>query len=158
MAKYGKAGVFARFLILSTVLVACDSGGDPLIPEESLPADVQDFVSLMNAHRQSVGCDPLAWNSAVAGVAQAHSEDMIARSYFDHDNPDGESPFDRLRAAGVSYRGAAENIAYGYPSAAAVLNGWLNSSGHRRNIENCSLSEHGVGLQGTHWTHVFIRP
>ncbi len=158
MAKHHGVPVLAPLLVLAMLLAGCDSESDPLLPEEELPAEVQDFVSLMNAHRQSVGCDPLAWSTAVAGVAQAHSEDMIARSYFAHDNPDGESPFDRLRSAGISYRGAAENIAYGYPNASAVLDGWLNSSGHRRNIENCSLSEHGVGLEGTHWTHVFIRP
>lgn len=158
MAKHGKIPRMAQWLALFTLLAGCDSGSDPLLPEEELPAEVQDFVSLMNAHRQTVGCEALVWNSAVAGVAQAHSQDMLSRSYFAHDNPDGESPFDRLRAAGVTYSGAAENIAYGYPDAAAVLNGWLNSSGHRRNIENCGLSEHGVGLEGTHWTHVFIRP
>jgi uncharacterized protein YkwD len=119
---------------------------------------LQEFVSLLNAHRSSVGCEPLTWNPAVAAVAQAHSEDMVARSYFAHDNPDGESPFDRLQSAGVSYSSAAENIAYGYPGGASVLEGWLNSSGHRANIENCGLSEHGVGLEGTHWTHLFIRP
>lgn len=158
MVTFGRVAGLARFLVLSTLLVGCDSGSDPLLPEEALPAEVQDFVSLMNAHRVSAGCEPLAWNAAVAGVAQAHSEDMIARSYFAHDDPDGNSPFDRLQAAGISYRGAAENIAYGYPTASAVLDGWLNSPGHRSNIENCSLSEHGVGLEGTHWTHLFIRP
>ena len=147
----------AVLLALSTLVLACDSG-DPVAPEEEIPAALQDFVSLMNAHRASVGCEPLAWNPGVAAVAQAHSEDMVARAYFAHDNPDGESPFDRLQAAGISYQGAAENIAYGYPTGAAVLEGWLDSPGHRANIENCGLSEHGVGLEGTHWTHVFIRP
>jgi uncharacterized protein YkwD len=158
MAKHGRVPGSWCLPVLFTLLAGCDARSDPLVPEEELPAEVQDFVSLMNAHRVSVGCGPLSWNAAVAGVAQAHSEDMIARSYFAHDNPDGASPFDRLRAAGISYSGAAENIAYGYPNAAAVLDGWLNSSGHRRNIENCGLSEHGVGLEGTHWTHMFIRP
>jgi uncharacterized protein YkwD len=112
----------------------------------------------MNAHRVSVGCPALAWNADVAGVAQAHSVDMIQRDYFAHDNPDGQSPFDRLRSAGIDYRSAAENIAYGYPTGSSVLSAWLDSPGHRRNIENCNLTEHGVGLEGSHWTHVFIRP
>jgi uncharacterized protein YkwD len=137
--------------------VAC--GSDAAVgPDVDANPSVTSFVELMNAHRASVGCPELSWNSEVSAVAQAHSEDMIARDFFSHTNPDGDSPFDRLRDAGVSYSAAAENIAYGYPTAEAVLTGWLGSSGHRANIENCSLTEHGVGLEGSHWTHVFIRP
>jgi uncharacterized protein YkwD len=82
---------------------------------------------------------------------------MVARGFFSHTNPDGLSPFDRLNAAGVDFTAAGENIAYGYPSASAVLSAWLGSSGHRANIENGNYTHHGVGLEGTHWTHVFIR-
>ncbi|MEM7414647.1 MAG: CAP domain-containing protein [Gemmatimonadota bacterium] len=138
----------------SLALGACDS---PLVGLEDNP-DVEQFVQLMNAHRQSVGCEPLGWNPVAADVAREHSQDMIDRSYFAHDNPDGHSPFDRMASAGLTYSRAAENIAYGYPTAEAVLDGWLNSPGHRRNIENCNLTEHGVGLVGTHWTHVFLTP
>ena len=113
---------------------------------------------MMNEHRVSVGCEPLSWDPAVAAVAEAHSADMVAREYFDHTNPDGYSPFDRLTTAGVAYRRAAENIAWGYRSAQAVLDGWLDSPGHRSNIENCALSHHGVGLVDWHWTHVFTTP
>lgn len=112
----------------------------------------------VNAHRESIGCPALLWNTAVAAVAQAHSEDMVAREFFSHTNPDGQSPFDRLAEAGIAYSAAAENIAYGYPTAESVLAAWLGSPGHRANIENCALTEHGVGLDGTYWTHVFIRP
>jgi uncharacterized protein YkwD len=119
---------------------------------------VETFVALLNDHRAGVGCPALEWNDAVAAVAEAHSDDMVARSFFSHTNPDGLSPFQRLSDAGVAYSAAAENIAYGYPTASAVLSGWLNSSGHRSNIENCTLTEHGVGLRDTHWTHMFIRP
>ena len=112
----------------------------------------------MNDHRQSFGCPRLVWNHDVASVAQAHSDDMVERDFFDHTNPDGESPFDRLQEAGISYSGAAENIAWGYETAEAVLNGWLNSPGHKANIENCSLTEHGVGLYQSRWTHLFIKP
>jgi len=115
-------------------------------------------VQQMNAHRASVGCAPLVWNEAVAAVALGHSQDMVSRSFFSHQNPDGASPFDRLRAAGIDYSRAAENIAYGYPTGTAVLTAWLNSPGHKANIESCALTEHGVGLVGTHWTHLFITP
>jgi uncharacterized protein YkwD len=158
MPKATKPAAFLAALAFSCLAAACGDSATPLAPEPELPAELQDFLSLVNVHRQSVGCEPLAWNPAVAEVAQGHSEDMVARAYFAHYSPEGDSPFDRLQSAGISYSQAAENLAYGYPSGAAVLEGWLNSPGHRANIENCGLSEHGVGLEGTHWTHLFIRP
>jgi uncharacterized protein YkwD len=149
----------AVMLVVGSGVGACASdaaiGPDPDI---GLSSSITSFVQLLNDHRTSLGCPALSWNDEVAAVAQAHSEDMVARDFFSHTNPDGDSPFDRLHAAGISYTAAAENIAYGYPSAEAVLEAWLGSPGHRANIENCSLSEHGVGLDGTHWTHLFIRP
>jgi len=146
-------------LLSSTLLVllACASDG-PTGPGPGADPEVERFVALVNAHRVDVGCPELKWNGAVAAVAQAHSEDMVTRGFFSHTNPDGESPFDRLSAAGVAYSSAAENIAWGYPTAEAVLSGWLGSPGHKANIENCALTEHGVGLRDAHWTHVFIRP
>jgi uncharacterized protein YkwD len=138
------------------LLVGCgDSFLEPVI---ALEPEVEAFVDQMNAHRATVGCAALTWNPSVADVALGHSRDMIERNFFAHTNPDGASPFDRMSAAGISFSRAAENIAYGYPTATAVLTAWLNSPGHRSNIENCALTEHGVGLAGTHWTHLFITP
>jgi uncharacterized protein YkwD len=86
---------------------------------------------------QAAGCGPLLWHDGTAEVARAHSADMVARDFFAHQNPDGESPFDRLREAGIEWSGGAgENIAWGYPTAAAVLAGWLGSPGHRAKLEN----------------------
>lgn len=147
-----------RLLSLPLLAVLACTADGPLGPGVHVDPEVESFVELVNAHRSDVGCPPLQWNSDVGRVAQAHSEDMVDRGFFSHTNPDGKSPFDRLREAGIDYAGAAENIAYGYPTASAVLAGWLNSSGHRANIENCSLTQHGIGLRGTHWTHLFIRP
>jgi uncharacterized protein YkwD len=147
-----------RLAAAALVVAATACGSDLLGVKEIDDLDVQLFASAVNQHRVSVGCPELDWNGDVGAVAQAHSEDMVARDYFDHVNPDGDSPFDRLRDAGISYSAAAENIAYGYSSADAVLAGWLASPGHRANIENCSLTEHGVGLRDSYWTHVFIRP
>lgn len=140
---------------IATFASGCDSS--PTSPFELEP-EVIAFTDLMNAHRTAVGCDALEWNGSVAQVALAHSEDMIARDYFAHTNPDGASPFDRLDLAGITFSRAAENIAWGYPTGEAVLTAWLDSPGHRTNLENCSLTQHGVGLVGTHWTHLFVTP
>jgi uncharacterized protein YkwD len=153
----------------SLALVACLAGAcaagaaDPAGPAD-LPAgsDVapdglrREFEQFANAHRVSIGCQALRWDAATAAVAQAHAEDMVQRDFFSHTDPDGRSPFDRLRAAGVTYMAAAENIAYGYSTAAGVLEGWLNSEGHRRNLENCRYTHHGVGVKEGKWVHVFI--
>jgi uncharacterized protein YkwD len=155
-ARQGISGRLGLLVLLFFVL-SCE-GDAGFGPNPDSDPELIIFVEIMNDHRESVGCARLTWNRDVAEVAQAHSEDMVERDFFDHTNPDGKSPFDRLRDAGIAYSGAAENIAWGYPSAEAVLDGWLNSSGHRSNIENCSLTEHGVGLYQSHWTHLFIRP
>jgi len=149
----------AALLVMPLLAAACtESTTGPGLDDVPLDAQVESFVTAMNDHREAVGCGRLAWNVEVAAVAQGHSDDMVARDFFSHTNPDGDSPFDRMSDAGISFSLAAENIAWGYPSGDAVLQGWLGSSGHRANIENCSLTQHGVGLTGTHWTHLFRTP
>jgi len=126
------------------------------VPDDQ-PAEVAEFVSLMNDHRVDLGLAPLEWNTALGNVALAHSQDMRDRDFFAHTNPDGDSPFDRMSAAGISYRRAGENIAAGYRTGEAVFTGWINSDGHRANIENASYTHHGVGYVAdeNYWTHVF---
>jgi len=119
-----------------------------------------EVVTLTNAERQKAGCPPLSNSKTLRRVATAHSEDMAARDFFSHTNPDGQDPGDRAAAAG--YDGyAGENIAMGYRSAEAVVEGWMDSSGHRANILNCSSTEIGVGVadspRGLYWTQMFGR-
>jgi uncharacterized protein YkwD len=148
-------------LICAVASAACQS---PIFiqPPGSRPAptdaaaEVRSFTSLVNRHRQSIGCAPLQWDDQIAAVAQAHSADMARNNFFSHTNQRGQSPFDRLNAAGVKYSSAAENIAYGQTTAQQVLQSWLTSSGHRQNIETCRYTRHGVGLNATRWTHVFV--
>lgn len=144
------------FLLAATLAaVACDSS--PTEPEGP-EGEVAAFVAAVNDHRQGVGCPRLQWSSAVATVAQGHSQDMVDRGYFAHTDPDGVTAANRLQNAGIAYSGMGENLANGFSTGASVLTAWLNSSGHRANIENCQFTLHGVGLVGTHWTHVFMRP
>jgi len=118
---------------------------------------------LTNQERMKAGVSPLEWSDSLAAVALAHSKDMAVRGFFDHTNPEGLSPFDRMKNAGISYRRAAENIAAGQQSPEAVVNGWMNSSGHRANILNPQLTHLGVGYYaggsyGSYWTQCFITP
>ena len=120
---------------------------------------VGEMARLVNAHRQSRGCPPLAWLQPAANAAQDHSDDMARRGYFDHVSPEGGQPGDRLAARGVSYRRVAENIAWTpQQGARETLRGWLDSPGHRANLDNCAYTHHGIGLRNAYWTHVFVTP
>jgi uncharacterized protein YkwD len=113
-----------------------------------------EVVSLTNAERQDAGCDPLRVDDRLTEAAQGHSEDMVSRDYFSHDTPDGVSPAERAQRAGYpSFSG--ENIAAGQRSAQEVVEAWMNSEGHRRNILNCDSKAIGVGLHDLHWTQKF---
>ena len=81
----------------------------------------------------------------LAKAAHEHAKDMVERHYFSHVSPEGLDPSERARAAGFP-AGAGENIAIGYPSASAVMDGWLGSRGHRANILDCDYTVIGVGF------------
>jgi uncharacterized protein YkwD len=121
-------------------------------------AAAAQVLSLVNEERSKVGCSPVAANSALTGLAQSYSEDMDARGFFDHTDPDGRTPWDRAEKAGISNLGG-ENIARGQADAAAVMDAWMNSPGHRANILNCDFKTLGVGVEfgsgGPWWTQNF---
>ena len=114
----------------------------PPAPSGSKEAQV---LQLTNNERQKAGCGPLRTNSALTRAADLHASDMVVHHFFDHNSQDGRSPFDRMKAAGFKGGSMAENIAVGYSSAAAVVEGWMNSEGHRKNILNCDYSLIGIG-------------
>jgi uncharacterized protein YkwD len=128
----------------------------PTPPPLATPDQIRVVADLVNEHRREKGCKPLTWLSPVAAVAQDHSRDMAIHKFFSHTNQFGESPFQRLARAGIKYQRAAENIAVGQRTGAAVVRSWLQSPGHRRNIEDCLLQQHGIGLHQNYWTHVFV--
>lgn len=115
-------------------------------------------VELTNQERAKAGCGPLRVDQRLVNAARAHSADMAAKGYFSHTSPSGETPWDRMKKAGYPASGG-ENIAMGYPTAEAVMKGWMNSSGHRANILNCGYKAIGVGVKtgsgGPWWTQNF---
>ena len=102
-------------------------------------------LALTNQERAKAGCGPLRTNRALTNAAEAHASDMVDQHYFAHDSLDGRSPFDRMKAAGFKGGAMAENIAVGYSTPAAVMQGWMNSPGHRQNILNCTYTMIGIG-------------
>jgi uncharacterized protein YkwD len=131
---------------------------DSISSADPLASEVEEFIELVNSARADVRCPVLTLNAAVSSVARRHSQDMRDRGYFAHENPDGQSPFDRLSAAGIGYRAAGENILMGTTSGQRAFELWMGSPGHRANLLNCAFTEHGIGTAATYWTHVFIKP
>jgi RNA polymerase sigma factor (sigma-70 family) len=120
---------------------------------------VAQVVALVNKERAAAGCGPLTEDAQLEDAALAHSEDMAARDFFDHNNPDGVDPGARITAAGYRWSTYGENIAMGQPTPQAVMESWMNSPGHRANILNCSFKNIGVGVHkgsgGPWWTQDF---
>jgi len=124
----------------------------------SVSAYEKKVVELTNAERAKYGIAALQLDENLSKVARTKSSDMKAKGYFDHNSPTYGSPFDMMKQFGISYRSAGENIAMGQRSPEEVVNAWMNSEGHRKNILNASFTHIGVGYvaDGNYWTQMFI--
>jgi RNA polymerase sigma factor (sigma-70 family) len=131
-------------------------------PVPGMTAFVTQVISLVNVQRAQNGCGPLTANGKLQQAAQGQSDDMAARHFFDHTNPDGAGPQQRIDATGYQWSTWGENIAMGQQNPASVMDAWMNSPGHRANILNCSFKEIGVGVHmgqgGPWWTQDFGAP
>jgi uncharacterized protein YkwD/stress response protein SCP2 len=136
----------------------------PAVRPAAADADViADVVTLTNEQRGRHGLVPLVFEHRLAAAAQLHTDHMVARDFFAHDSPDGQTVADRVTAAGYRYSIVAENIAAGQRTPAEVVDGWMHSPGHRAKILNPDVRQIGVGLNhqgrlGTVWTQVFGTP
>lgn len=135
----------------------------PVALSSNIGAYEQQVVDLANKERAAAGLSALKVNTKLAGMAEKKAEDLRDNHYFDHNSPVYGSPFDMMRQFGISYQSAGENIAKGQRTPEEVMNGWMNSPGHRANILNSSYTEIGVGYvtdgNGTgYWVQEFIRP
>ncbi|WP_449602546.1 CAP domain-containing protein [Paenibacillus sp. Marseille-Q9583] len=119
-------------------------------------ASVQKVLELVNKERTNAGLKPLSLNSELSKMALAKAQDMSDNNYFDHQSPTYGSPFDMMKAFGISYNTAGENIAKGQSSPEEVMNQWMNSPGHRANILNSSFTEIGIGYYNSEWVQEFI--
>ena len=118
----------------------------------------QEVIRLVNIERAKKGLKPLTYDWELSRVARYKSQDMKDNRYFSHTSPVYGSPFQMMKSFGISYRTAGENIAKGQATPQAVVNAWMNSSGHRANILNASFTKIGVGYvsDGKYWTQMFI--
>ncbi|MFH7596403.1 CAP domain-containing protein, partial [Streptomyces racemochromogenes] len=136
-----------------------DPSADAPAPQAAgAPADAQARVlALVNQERAAAGCPALTVNAQLTRAAQDHSADMAAHATMSHTGSDGSDPGLRITRAGYEWQAYGENVAYGYSTPEQVMEGWMNSPGHRRNILDCSYREIGIGLAqpGRYWTQDF---
>jgi uncharacterized protein YkwD len=136
---------------------------------KTLESEVLRLVNEARAKKRKCGSTTykavpaLRADATLAKVATAHSADMAKKDYFSHYSKNGDSPFDRMKAAGYRYSSAGENIAAGYRTPSSVVSAWLKSTGHCKNIMKKSYKELGVGyatggLYGSYWTQDFGTP
>jgi uncharacterized protein YkwD len=155
MKKRFQSAFVATVLLLSllptTALAALS-----LTYDDSMDSEEWEVLRLTNQHRMAMGLNPLSTNDDMQMAANQRSEELTLQFSSDHARPDGSACFTVLKDYHISYSSAAENIAYGYGSAAAVVNGWLNSAGHRKNIETAALTHLGVGHTSSYWSQDFV--
>ena len=134
------------------------------IPNIDRIKDIEhQVIQLVNQERAKNGLKALRPNWELSRVARHKSQDMRDKHYFSHTSPTYGSPFDMMKAYRIGFSYAGENIAMGQTTAWQVMQGWMNSTGHRQNILNPNFTEIGVGYAegGTgkyYWTQMFIKP
>ncbi len=118
----------------------------------------QEVFELTNAERVKAGLSPFTLDTELSKVARIKSQDMKDNNYFSHTSPTYGSPFDMMKAFGISYKSAAENIAQGQKTPEEVVQAWMNSQGHRENILNANYTHIGIGhvSDNNYWTQMFI--
>ncbi|WP_156488484.1 CAP domain-containing protein [Fictibacillus phosphorivorans] len=133
----------------------------PLTEEEQKKVDQseeQQVFELTNIIRLNYDKNPLEWDELTSEVAFLHSEDMLTQQYFSHESKDGRTLSDRLLEKGVKFTQAGENIAANYTDAAAAVEGWMNSEGHRNTMLNDEYTHLGVGVDNKYYTQNFLVP
>ena len=166
-----------------------DESGDPPPPSDEVPDNAycndvaqwdgafteleNEILTIVNERRaEGANCGsagsfgpagPVTMSPALRCSSRVHSKDMVDRNFFNHTNPSGESPFQRMGMAGYQYSTAGENIAGGNSTAAATMQQWMDSDGHCSNIMNPAFTELGVGYYpggqyGHMWTQNFGSP
>ena len=164
-------------LLISTLLFSCKKTSDVVVDnsnanngnsnnDNSIAYNVNKgaILQLVNDIRQK-GCTcgttvmpPVAaviWNDQLAKAGYDHTVDMNTHDYFSHTGLDGSSPGQRIIAAGYHWTSYGENIAEGYSTEQIVMNAWLGSEGHCKNIMNGGYKDLGVGRDGNYWTQDF---
>lgn len=131
-----------------------NNGGNAGSSEQS--AFASEVINLVNQERAKAGLNALTEDKALSKMALDKAKDMYDNNYFDHTSPTYGSPFDMMKAYGINYSYAGENIAKGQRSPQEVMNSWMNSPGHRQNIMSPNFTKIGVAYYNGEWVQEFI--
>lgn len=155
-------------LTISVLLFSCSSDDDGIYSDNeisfqdiSLNYSTMEFeiLSLVNKHRDSIGLKTLKTLNLVSKEAIGHTTYMISKGEASHDN---FSTRHQKLVSSVSAQKVGENVAYGYRTAEAVVNAWIKSDGHRRNIENIDFTDFGISTKQddegrNYFTQMFVK-
>ena len=134
---------------------------------------VVEVMAMVNAQRLAHGCAPLKYNEQLAAAAERESNDMVSKHFFNHTEPDGTTPGERVHGTGYVYQMIGENIEVNTDQPEDAVTAWMNSPGHRANILTCAFKETGIavvdqqddaavpgvpGIYKAFWTQVFAMP
>ena len=147
---------------VNTRTVAISTVGEPAldhVPDEPQAPTAYELelrvFELTNIERMNRGIAPLTWSDSLAQAARLHSEDMSENGFMSHMGSDDSTPMDRMERVGFRFMRAAENVAFGQRTPEQVVEAWMNSEGHRRNILDPELRELGIGFSDFAWTQKF---
>jgi uncharacterized protein YkwD len=145
-----------RATVVAVVGAAAVMGVSPTHAAASSSVFQKAIDALTDTARAAHGCKPLKLNTKLNTAAQKHANDMAKYDYFSHTSRSGTTWSKRIKKAGFAKPGG-ENIAYGFPTAVSVVQAWLASPGHRRNILDCNFKYIGVGYapNGNYWVQDF---
>lgn len=159
----------AIIVLLTSTLFSCSPEDDGIFFNEtsevinvaavSYSTMETEILNLVNDHRNSIGLSTLNTLTIISGVADGHTEYMIEVGAVSHDNFSKRSQTLMSQADAIT---VGENVAYGFSSAQGVVSGWLNSSSHRKVIENPNYTHFGISTQvnnenRNYFTHIFIK-
>lgn len=146
--------ILALALCLGLLPAAALAAGENAFPGDICTRREWEVVTGVNRERLKEGLQPVSIFAGLQGCADIREEELV--EYYSHTRPNGTDCFTVLDETGMNYSRAGENIAYGYTSAASVMQGWMDSAGHRGNILNADYTHIGAGNKGTHWAQMFI--
>jgi uncharacterized protein YkwD len=180
--SWGARGLWPSVLIAAFAALGCDGGVEAGAKDgaTALSADVptlvwpgddagtddrfaEELLGLVNAWRVARGLGALTDSAGLRQAAQEYSRDMLARGYLSHLSPEGQTPGDRVTAAGLAWTVVGENLAEGYSLPRSVFEAWLTSPEHRANLEDERWTHAGAGTASDGSTRraaalLFLRP
>jgi uncharacterized protein YkwD len=158
-----------RIIMTLFILLSCLLTGHSKEPESpirnTLSEEGKKTLLLLVNEARSQGCmcgnqkmppvGPVSWNDQLESAAVKHSNDMSKHHFLSHTGSDGSTFSIRITKEGFKWHSCAENIAEGYETEQQVIDGWLKSPGHCRNLMNPGYLFMGVARSGSYWTQDF---